>query len=239
MHTPAYISDISDDGRRIGFIETFLPGASMGKYSPVGGRTILQAIASAGAATHQLEPQDFDHLPSYANRREHVVSMLSQITENTLEQFPETRQAKARIENHLPPEVPCSVLHGDLLPQNLLVIFDFESPTSMPHSAEDGKLLPSQIGVVDWQTAKIGSPAYDLAIVTRGKRKIGKGMGGRGALLNTYLNAGGQATKENEIINFELLLFMNWIQDALLGDPDTSPPEHHAQMLAGFLKRLS
>lgn len=106
-----------------------------------------------------------------------------------------------------------------------LAVFDFEStgpfPGVSPNGTEATNLLPTQIGVVDWQAATIGSPAYDLAIVTRCKRRIGKDMGGRNQLLQTYLEAGGQPIQENEIINFELLLILNWIQDAIQDPSNT------------------
>ena len=48
-----------------------------------------------------------------------------------------------------------TVLHGDLLPQNLLF--------AIPDDRE--------IAVVDWECTQIGDAAYDLAIVTRGVRR--------------------------------------------------------------------
>ena len=46
------------------------------------------------------------------------------------------------------------LLHGDLLPLNLLWGRETD-----------------ELGVVDWESARIGDPAYDLAIVTRGHAK--------------------------------------------------------------------
>jgi len=60
-------------------------------------------------------------------------------------------------------------LHGDLLGQNLLFSFDNEP-----------------LGIIDWAEAQIGDAAYDLAIVTRGKRQPFQVAGGLQRILDAY-----------------------------------------------------
>jgi hypothetical protein len=76
------------------------------------------------------------------------------------------------------PEVPHKskfLEDGDLLPQNLLWDFHGEG----------------RISVIDWESARIGDPAYDLAIVTRGARQPHKESGGLERLLDRYNEAAG------------------------------------------------
>ena len=60
---------------------------------------------------------------------------------------------------NLPEDGSSTVLHGDLLPQNLLL------------AIEDDSVGDPEIAVIDWECAQIGDAAYDLAIVTRGVRR--------------------------------------------------------------------
>ena len=70
-----------------------------------------------------------------------------------------TAQAYRWARSHLPPTVPSSFLHGDLLGQNILL--GLEEPS--------GPATTSTL--IDWEFACRGDPAYDLAIVTQGTRR--------------------------------------------------------------------
>ena len=84
-----------------------------------------------------------------------MIEQLQDLPLSLFEQFEEAVKTRDWILDHLPEGRPSTVLHGDLLPQNLL--FD--------HSG-NAKIL-----VIDWECAQIGDPAHDFAIVTRGVRK--------------------------------------------------------------------
>jgi aminoglycoside phosphotransferase (APT) family kinase protein len=78
-------------------------------------------------------------------------------------------EVAAWIRENLPPATPSRLLHGDLLGQNVLC-------------RPDGR----SIGVIDWEAARLGDPAYDLAIITRGRRKPFGYTDGLFRLLDAY-----------------------------------------------------
>ena len=82
------------------------------------------------------------------------------------------------------PQIRVILLHGDLLPQNIL--WDWER---------------NHLGVVDWEFAKIGDAAYDLAIVTRGRRKLFGSPNGLQQLVTAYRRAGGMPIEPADVIS--------------------------------------
>ena len=94
------------------------------------------------------------------------------------------------------------VLHGDLLPQNLLC----DWPTSGPQD--------TPVGVVDWEMAQVGDPAYELAIVSRGDRKVLGVNDGLQMLFKDYLEFGGQPVSLTDVRVHEFLLLMRWLEEA-------------------------
>lgn len=96
---------------------------------------------------------------------------------------PEGEDAKAWAREHLPPEDARSTLvHGDLLGQNLLLD---------PWETD-------RVTVIDWEYARLGDPAYDLAIVTRGARNPFQVSGGLEKLLDAYREAAPDARDIDE-----------------------------------------
>jgi len=65
------------------------------------------------------------------------------------------------------------ILHGDLLGQNILL-----GPGDRPT-------------VIDWEYARYGDPAYDLAIVTRGVKRPFQVVDGLARLIDAYQRYGG------------------------------------------------
>ena len=120
-------------------------------------------IARVAASLHSLDPAGLEGvLGGYATEREHAEAEIEPLHELD---FPEGRDALAWALEHLPPPSPSSFLHGDLLGQNLLHPSD-RSPTEVELR---------EVGVIDWERATRGDPAYDLAITTRGTaRPFGK-----------------------------------------------------------------
>jgi aminoglycoside phosphotransferase (APT) family kinase protein len=86
----------------------------------------------------------------------------------------ELRDACNWMLEHLPPAEPGLLLHGDLLGQNVFLGID------------------EPVGVIDWERAEAGDPAYDLAIVTRGVRQPFQVANGLERLLDAYAGAGGR-----------------------------------------------
>jgi len=133
--------------------------------------------------------------------------------------------ARAWIEAHLT-QRPATVLHGDLLPQNLL--WDF--------------MGSGTISVIDWECARIGDPAYDLAIVTRGAQQPLKESGGFARLLTAYNEATSTSLPASAVRIHELLLHLRWLaetaRDQVAGTLQGHGPDHYAQKLESMLRRF-
>ncbi len=121
---------------------------------------------------------------------------------------------------------PVTMLHGDLLPQNLL--WDFHN--------EGG------ISVIDWESARIGDPAYDLSIVTRGARQPLQESGILARLLAVYNEANGASLSASAVQIHELLMQLRWLGDAAraeaAGTLEGHGPEQHAQKIQSMLRRF-
>jgi hypothetical protein len=127
------------------------------------------------------------------------------------------REVHAWALEHLPPDEPAVLLHGDLLGQNILL---------RPREA---------LGLIDWERAQLGDPAYDLAIVTRGARQPFQIAGGLDRLLESYA---GQATeiKKDNVHLYELCLLARWYRESLTG-PRSHPSAELLNRLRGHFRR--
>ena len=198
--TPAFICFVQDsESETIGMIETGLPGYSLGRHKD---RSTLQLVGRVAADIHRLEIQRFPHLPSNNSRTEHVKSQLAELDEALSAKFPLANEVCQWIAAQIPADDRTCLLHGDLLPQNLLC----DWTASGQHDA--------QVGVVDWEMARVGDPAYDLAIVSRGDRKVLGVKDGAKVLVQDYLDSGGQPVSLTDVRVHELLLLMHWLEEA-------------------------
>jgi aminoglycoside phosphotransferase (APT) family kinase protein len=104
----------------------------------------------------------------------------------------------------------------------------------------DGKIEWIESGLY-WEFATIGDPAYDLAIVTRGDRKLMGINNGLNILLDNYRKAGGAELSAVDVHIHELLLFLNWLWDSAEteknGQHRGHGPDHYAQRTESLLRR--
>jgi aminoglycoside phosphotransferase (APT) family kinase protein len=122
-----------------------------------------------------------------------------------------------------PLSLPSSLVHGDLLGQNILIDPREERP----------------FGVIDWEYAMRDGPAYDLAIVTRGKRAPFQQPDGFRALLEAYA-ACGHAIAADHVRVHELGLAGHWHFEALEQGPgEGRPPEESLALIRRVLKMAS
>jgi aminoglycoside phosphotransferase (APT) family kinase protein len=180
-------------------IETALPGYSLQRHKD---RATLRLVSRLAADIHRLDIARFPHLPGSISREEHVKSCLADLDGALFAEFPLADEVRQWIAEQVPADDRCCILHGDLLPQNLLCDWrdiDNEGTTS---------------GVVDWEMARVGDPAYDLAIVSRGDRKVLGVKDGLKALVEDYLVFGGQPISLTEVRLHELLLLLRWLEEA-------------------------
>jgi aminoglycoside phosphotransferase (APT) family kinase protein len=174
----------------------FLPGIPLdlrsGRQSTI---RPWEVVATIAAAVHGIETQALQ--ASATTRREHARSMLQSIERLPL---PEARDAAAWAAEHLPPDEPATLLHGDLLGQNILI--------------DPSNLRP--FTVIDWEDASVGDPAFDLAIVTRGVRQPFQISGGLERLLEAYEAARGSQPRvtRTQVRFYELCLAARWCEEA-------------------------
>ncbi|MEW6279828.1 MAG: phosphotransferase [Candidatus Eremiobacterota bacterium] len=133
---------------------------------------------------------------------------------------PEVTDALAWARENLPPDDLPALLHGDLLRQNVLV----------------DPLEPKQpLGLIDWEEALVGDPAYDLAVVTRGVRRPFQEPGGFEKLLESYHAHGGRPIEARHVPFHELCLAAGWLRSALTDQNPAEPPREASARLARIL----
>jgi aminoglycoside phosphotransferase (APT) family kinase protein len=196
LRLPEVLASVAT-GAGLAMVQRFVRGAPL---DTAGERTrglrpweIIARVAAVihGVATAPLAAS----LKRHGTRRAHALHALLDLDDLGLS---EARVARSWAEDHLPPDEPASLLHADLLGQNLRVDPHGESP----------------LGVIDWQYAEVGDPAFDMAIVTRGVREPFDREGGMALLLQAYAERGGRALRPCEVQLHELCLLAGWLQDA-------------------------
>jgi aminoglycoside phosphotransferase (APT) family kinase protein len=222
FEVPRLLCLVRDDSvEPVGLIESAVTGWPLLSVSG----TPLEIIAKVAGAIHNLPKTDFPHLKMRADSQAHVIELLDAFPSSLFDDFEEARHARDWILLHASSERPSVVLHGDLLPQNLLV-----------DNSKNG-----QIAVVDWESAQIGDPAYDLAIVTRGVRKPLGITDGRQWLVDLYNETAPQKIEPEAVIVHELLLHLNWLAEAAARkrnkDAGGHGPDHYAGLIQGILRR--
>jgi len=94
------------------------------------------------------------------------------------------------------------------------------------------------LGVIDWEYASLGDPAYDLAIVPRGVRRPLGDERGRERLVDAYSKRRGRRITVREAPLYELCLLARWYAEVRRSHGARSP---HAQqqrtVLRGALSR--
>jgi aminoglycoside phosphotransferase (APT) family kinase protein len=166
-----------------------------------------ELVALVASSIHAIDPEPIrPYIPLHPTRRDHVVAFSRRFQELDI---PEGQDADAWIREHLPPDTPASLLHGDLLGQNLRRPWD-----------DVGR-----VGVIDWAEACIGDPAYDLAIVTRGIRKPFAVANGLARLVDAYNRLARSPLTVAEVRVHELILqaasFQAAVRHSGRGSPHT------------------
>ncbi|HEX6565256.1 MAG TPA: aminoglycoside phosphotransferase family protein [Chthoniobacterales bacterium] len=223
---PRFVCFVEDESDGIvGLIETAVQGASLELFSNVNEPDrLLKVIAKIAVAVHQLPKVEFGHLKERKESRDHLLEQLKELAPETLK-FEQAARAREWLLSHLPENRPPVVLHGDLLPQNVL-FYDFENP---------------RFSVVDWQEAQIGDPAYDLAIVTRGARQPLGVARGLERLVESYNENAGQELTASAVIAHELCFQLGWLDDSVRNYKRLGghAPEHYAAQLGALLRRVA
>lgn len=196
FRVPSTVGALPCSGGRA-IVRDFAPGVPIDLHKPPPSIRPWRLIGEIAAALHTIDTKPIQHtLPGFTTRRAHLESWLARF-----EHLPELEEAAAFVREHLPPQLPSALLHGDLLGQNILLQPD-EPPT-----------------VIDWEYALRGDPAYDLAIVTRSKKRPFGIERGLDKLLDAYLEAGGRTDVERvHVRTWELTLRIGWYIEARAGN---------------------
>jgi len=192
---------VVDDPRGAALVRDFVPGfeadlraGRMDRIRP------WELVAEIAAAIHGLDVEPFsDLLPGHDTRRTAGQARLEELEGLESVNDPLVIDALDWAKAHLPPPDPATLVHGDLLGQNILL-----GPDRPP-------------AVIDWEFARRGDPAYDLAIVTRGVRRPFQIAGGRRKLLEAYNARSARPLLEPEVRFHEICLHLSWWADALDG----------------------
>lgn len=152
-----------------------------------------EVVGQIAAAVHAIDISALPDLPGHPTRRAHAEAAIDRY----LGGLPELREERAWALDNLPPDEPSTLLHGDLLGQNILLCPD-EPPV-----------------LLDWEYAMRGDPAHDLAVVTRGVRNPFQVGGGLHKLLEAYAAAGGRHIRPAEVHLHELCMVASWYRQAL------------------------
>ncbi|WP_438010666.1 aminoglycoside phosphotransferase family protein [Sorangium sp. So ce321] len=173
-----------------------------------------EVVARVAATVHAIDVDDIADLGGHATRRAHALSEIS-----ALHGVAELREAEQWALAHLPQEEPSTLVHGDLLGQNILL--HWEKP----------------FAVIDWEYATRGDPAYDMAIVTRGARRPFQIDHGLTRLLDAYATQGRPRIEASAVRLYELCLAGRWYRNALEGKGGGEPPDQSLRHVERVLRR--
>jgi len=206
------------DGDRLALVRRFVAGIELdlraGRQSRVRPWALVAEIASAIHGISGLHVADV--VTGHATRLDHARAALSIFDDL---EVTEMKAARSWAEAHLPPAQPSSLLHGDLLGQNILLSVD-KPPC-----------------VIDWEYACRGDPAYDLAIITRAVRRPFQLHDGFERLLDVYRSSGKSQVTAAHVHVHELCLVAGWYRAALTGRSRHAPEQEIGQMRS-LLRRL-
>ena len=197
---PRFICFVGEPHQPTGLIETVVEGLPLEVFKKAAGTwtLVIDSIARVAAAVHRLPVKRFGFLETHAGTAAHLRSCLGELCLDPLADEPDAQRAIEWIEARAKVNRPAVVVHGDLLPQNILQ-----------------EVVSERLAVIDWEYARIGDPAYDLAIVARGKKKVWGTGGGLRTLVEAYRAAGGAPIELADVMAHELLLLLKWLSDDL------------------------
>ena len=169
-----------------------------------------EIVGEVAAAIHGVPGAEVEDVAiGFSTRRAHALDAIAVLSDLAPV---EMQRAHEWAREHLPSEEPATLVHGDLLGQNILLAVD--DPNH----------------VIDWEYALRGDPAYDLAIVTRGARRPFQIAGGLTLLLDAYRAHGGREVTADDVHLHELCLIGAAYREALA--------DRCAQLLAFELDRM-
>lgn len=190
---------VSLDPDGLALVRSFEPGLELELGAAARGRTPpWVTIARVASAIHGIAPRKLAWLGArFSDRRALALAMA-----HTLDGMHEPEIADARVWmlEHLPPATPCMLVHGDLHGANILL------ETGEPDA------------VIDWEYAQLGDPAFELAVITRGRRRPFQIERGLDRLLDAYAKGPAPVIGRTQVHFYELALAATWYRQSLRGE---------------------
>lgn len=207
FHAPLIVcAALNRRGRLVGMVQTFLTGKPLPAEAAPGEATEL--LAGCAAAVHRLPVDRFGHLKNACQRKRWVRRILEAAPAKLALAFPEAALARKRILDWVSqPAGRCCVVHGDLRLHNVLAPSGLKAAEILSPGGERA----SRLAIVDWELARIGEPAVDLAAISRSHRQIGGADDGLERLLEAYRRRGGLDVRRFDVRMFELVLVLAWL----------------------------
>jgi aminoglycoside phosphotransferase (APT) family kinase protein len=173
-----------------------------------------EIVGRVAATIHGIDVTEISTLAGYPTWREHALAAIA-----ALGDLPELREAEEWALANAPPDEPSVLLHGDLLGQNILL-----HPSEPP-------------AIIDWEAARLGDPAYDLAIVTRGVRRPFQIERGLERLLDAYAACSPRRIAASAVHLHELCLAGRWYREAVEGANAREPEDQALRRVEQVLGR--
>jgi aminoglycoside phosphotransferase (APT) family kinase protein len=172
----------------------------------------LDVTVQTAAQCHALDASSVeDIIEAWPDCREHALDLLVDLE---LVGTPEARRAAEWGRANLPPTSPPRLLHGDLLGQNILVVAHPERVVTL----------------IDWGEACVGDPAYDLACVSRGNRRLFGERKSLADLIEAYNVFAPEPVTWQRVRLYELCILGDWLAEAI-DDEQDDVAEHYARKL--------
>ncbi|QDV04849.1 Phosphotransferase enzyme family protein [Planctomycetes bacterium Poly30] len=181
----------------------------------------VELVAGVAAAIHRTSLDGLDWLRGCSTRRAHGEERLRALDPLTGSEPAEVRAATTWLGENLPPPEPSRLIHGDLLGQNLL--YHPERKTA----------------VIDWEYARLGDPAHDLAILTGGVKRPFQIADGMAQLLAHYAVRSDCEVLEVHVRFHEIALHLSRFQDAVAGKPGAEPAPSVLARLRNLLRAVN
>jgi aminoglycoside phosphotransferase (APT) family kinase protein len=224
LRIPKILGLLSDGGRPA-ILETAVHGVPLDLRA---GRQMSlrpwEVVAQVAAAVHVLNATALSipenpawTMPGFKTRKDHALAELAKFEDRPK---PLLRDIQAWALENLPPAEPSVLIHGDLLGQNIML-----APGDPP-------------GLIDWEWARLGDPAHDLAIVTRGARRPFQADRGLDRLLESYAGYGSEIRREHVHL-YELCIMAGWYLESLHEREGGHPPAEYLDRLGGAFRRAA
>ena len=200
-------------------IRTFVPGVELDlRAGRQPGVRPWQIVGELAAAVHQVPLESLrGRVPTFTSREDFALHQVTSLDRGRC--HPDVAHAIAWAASREPPSGAPTLIHGDLLGQNILL-----APGDTP-------------ALIDWEYCAIGDPAYDLAVVTRGVKRPFQIDRGMERLLEAYRSNGGGHVTAPDVHFYEVCLAAGWVCNEL-ASKDNAMIQHAAQPLRSLLRRL-